>query len=114
MGDFIIRSIGGGGSANSLEDAVVTLKPSSFVYDGTAKHQEIASVTLYGETLQENVHYVVLNDTATDAGTHTLSVLGIVDYGGVVTKDWSIAKLSLAKPPYREATPTTAAPRAFP
>lgn len=98
MGDFNIRSIGGGGSANSLEDAVVTLKPSSFVYDGTAKRQEIASVTLYGETLQENEHYVVLNDTATDAGTHTLSVLGIMDYGGVVTKNWTIAKLSLAKP----------------
>ena len=98
MGDFNIRSIGGGGSANSLEDAVVTLKASSFVYDGTAKKQEIESVTLYGEKLEEGKHYVVLDDTATDAGTHTLSVLGILEYGGVATKDWTIAKLSLAKP----------------
>lgn len=40
----------------------------------------------------------MLNNSATEAGTHALSVLGILAYGGVATKNWSITKLSLTKP----------------
>lgn len=102
MGDLRVRTFGGGSGSSigvrSLENAVITLASGSFTYDGTVKTQNVASVVLDGVTLVENTDYVVLNNSASEAGTHTLSVLGILAYGGVATKNWSIAKLSLTKP----------------
>lgn len=83
----------GGGGSKSLNNAVITLATSSFVYDGTEKNQQIQSVVLNGTTLHEGVDYLVTGNLATEAGTHTISVLGIMDYGGVATATWSIAKV---------------------
>ena len=82
----------GGGGSKSLNNAVITLATSSFVYDGTEKNQQIQSVVLNGTTLHEGVDYLVTGNLATEAGTHTISVLGIMEYGGVATATWSIAK----------------------
>ena len=82
----------GGGGSKSLNNAVITLATSSFVYDGTEKNQQIQSVVLNGTTLHEGMDYLVTGNLATEAGTHTISVLGIMDYGGVATATWSIAK----------------------
>lgn len=92
MGDFNISTLGGGSSAKSLANAVVTLAPSSFVYDGAEKTQAVASVVLGGVTLREGVDYLVTGNRATNAGTHTLTVLGIMDYTGAAIAPWSIAK----------------------
>ena len=56
------------------------------------------SVVLSGKTLVEGVDYIVTGNTATNAGTNTLTVSGMGKYNGAVTKQWTIAKLSLAKP----------------
>lgn len=98
MGDFFLRNQSGGGGAESLENAVVTLASSSFTYDGTEKEQLVSSVVLDGVTLVEGQDYVVIGNKATNAGTHTLTVLGTLNYGGSVSANWSIAKASVAKP----------------
>lgn len=91
MGDFNISTIGGS-SAKSLARATVTLASSSFVYDGAEKVQQVESVVLGGVTLREGVDYLVTGNRATNAGTHTLTVLGIMDYSGAAIVSWSIAK----------------------
>ena len=85
MGELNLRGqLGsGGGSSSSIQDAVITLASNSFIYDGTEKTQAVASVTLYGETLTDGVDYLVQDNTAISAGTHTLSVLGIREYSGL-------------------------------
>lgn len=42
--------------------------------------------------------YVVIDNEATTAGTHTLKVFGILNYDGAVTKEWTIAKKNITKP----------------
>lgn len=82
----------GSGGGKKINSAVVTLASSSFTYDGTEKAQGVTSVVLNGVTLTENVDYVVIGNKATNAGTHTLSVLGVNTYGGAVSANWTIAK----------------------
>jgi len=82
----------GSGGGKKINSAVVTLASSSFTYDGAEKEQLVTSVVLNGVTLTENVDYVVIGNTATNAGTHTLSVLGVNTYGGAVSANWTIAK----------------------
>lgn len=94
----MIANIETGVKKISILDAVITLASSSFTWDGTEKTQEVASVVLNGETLENGVDYVVIDNSAVSAGTHTLTVIGILDYDGAITKDWTIAKMSLTKP----------------
>lgn len=82
----------GSGGGKKINSAVVTLASSSFTYDGAEKEQLVTSVVLNGVTLTENVDYVVIGNKATNAGTHTLSVLGVNTYGGAVSANWTIAK----------------------
>ena len=79
--------------ATSIAGATVTLVSSSFTYDGTEKTQAVSSVVLNGVTLTENTDYVVLDNKATNAGTHTLRLVGLgPNYTGVATANWTIAK----------------------
>lgn len=98
MGDFFLRNQNGGSGAKDISTAVVTLVSSSFVYDGTQKVQGVDSVALDGVNLVEGTDYAVIGNVATDAGTHTLFVIGINDYSGAIAVNWSIAKASLPKP----------------
>ena len=98
MGDFFLRNQNGGSGAEDISTAVVTLESSSFVYDGTQKVQGVDSVALDGVNLVEGTDYTVIGNVATDAGTHTLTVIGINDYSGAIAVNWSIAKASLPKP----------------
>ena len=113
MGDFFLRNQSGG-SAESIDAAVITLASSSFVYDGNEKTQGVTSVVLDGVTLIEDVDYVIIGNKATGAGTHTLRAVGINDYTGAATANWTIDKRSLAKPAitsgaftYAPSTPRT-------
>jgi hypothetical protein len=92
LGDFILKGKRGGSAGKSLAGAVVALVPSSFTYDGAVKVQAVASVTLNGQTLTPGTDYAVMNNEAVEAGTHTLTVLGIMDYTGAAIVPWSIAK----------------------
>ena len=93
---FITNQSGGnsdGNSATPIDSAVITLAENeSFTYDGTEKIRTIVSVTLEGNTLVEGEDYVIFGNRATNAGTHTISVFGVMNYGGVATAEWSIAK----------------------
>lgn len=75
----------------SLSDATVTLDAASFVYDGTLKTQNV-TVTAGGQTLTQGTDYTVINNAYTNAGDYTLSVMGMGNYKGMVTANWSIAK----------------------
>lgn len=92
MGDFILKGKRGGSAGKSLAGAVVALVPSSFTYDGAVKVQAVASVTLNGQTLTAGTDYAVMNNEAVEAGTHTLTVLGVGRYTGAASAPWSIAK----------------------
>ena len=83
---------GGGGSGTAIDSATVTLASSSFVYDNTEKTQAVTSVVLNSQTLTENTDYVVIGNKATNAGTHTLQVLGVNNYSGSISVPWSISK----------------------
>lgn len=82
------------GSLKDLADAVVTLTPSSFTYDGTEKTQGITSVTYNGIALISGTDYILVADSnkATNAGTHTIFLVGMGNYSGIKTAEWSIAK----------------------
>ena len=93
-----IENMNIGSSKISLQEAIVTLAQSDFVYDGTEKTQEVSSVVLNGETLEYGVDYVVIDNVGTTAGAHTLTVFGILDYDGAISISWNIAKKAITKP----------------
>ena len=75
---------------DSVEDAEVTLTPSSFEYDGTEKTPEI-KVTLDEKELVNGTDYEVSGDvTKTEAGKYTVTIKGIGDYEGETTAEWEI------------------------
>ena len=75
----------------SITSAVVTLGQTSFDYDGEEKSVNVASVTLDGETLSTDDYTVEINGTtATDAGTHTVTVRGKRNYTGTAKATWTI------------------------
>lgn len=74
-----------------LDDAVVTVSPESFTYDG-AEHAPQLTVTMDGTVLTEGVDYVLSGDTArTEPGTYTIAISGTGDrYVGEKAVSWSI------------------------
>lgn len=80
-----------------IASAVVTLG-AALTYNGSVQTKKVASVVLDGKTLVEGTDYTVSGNTGTNAGSYTLTITGIGDYEGTVTKPWSIAVLKLAKP----------------
>jgi hypothetical protein len=79
-------------SGTSISGATITLTNSN-TYDGSVKTQNV-TVSLNGVTLQENKDYVLTGNTATNAGSYTLLIIGSGDYTGAITKTWTINKLT--------------------
>ena len=75
----------------SIAGATVTLG-SSPVYDGTEKTQTVSSVVLGETTLTADTDYKIANNKATEVGTHTLQIVGIGSYAGVISKEFTIVK----------------------
>lgn len=74
----------------SLETAVITLNPNSFVYDGTAKTPNV-TVTLDGKVLTKGTDYTVAYSNNINAGSNaTVTITGIGDYTGTATATFSI------------------------
>ena len=96
MGELFITNQTGGESGDniiSIEDAIITLAGNeNYVYDGTEKTRHIASVVIQEQTLVEGRDYVVIGNKGVNAGTYTISIFGIMDYSGIASIDWSIAK----------------------
>ena len=74
-----------------IADAVVTLG-GGLTYNGQEQTQSISSVKVDGLT----VTYTVSDNKATDPGTYTLTVTGTGNFTGTATKDFSIARKSIA------------------
>ena len=82
----------------SLNDAVVTLSPTSFEYTGDA-HSPSVSVEIPGEKGNIPVNpsdYTVWIDDATDAGTATVTVKGTGNYDGSATAYFTITEKDLS------------------
>ena len=76
----------------SIANAAVSLKKSSLVYDGTEQTAEVTSVKVDGVTLTKDVDYEVTGNTATEAGTYTLTITGKGAYEGTVEKTYKVVK----------------------
>ena len=73
----------------SIEGAEVTLDKSEFTYDGSEK-KPVATVTLEETQLVEGTDYQVTYSDNVDAGTATVTIEGIGNYGGMVRKSFTI------------------------
>ncbi|MCD7883677.1 MAG: fibronectin type III domain-containing protein, partial [Lachnospiraceae bacterium] len=71
----------------------ITIVPTSYVYDGTAK-VPVVTVVNSGNQLVENTDYKVTYSKNTNVGTASVLIKGIGKYSGSVTKNFSITKAS--------------------
>lgn len=76
----------------NISAAVVTLASGTLTYNGSAQTKQVASVVVDGKTLLAGTDYTISGNSATNAGSYTLTITGIGDYEGTVTKTWTIAK----------------------
>ena len=80
----------------NIEDAQIEV--DSLTANGKVQFPEI-SVTYDGKKLIENSDYEIDGDTwAVDAGTYSLTVTGINEYGGSVTKEYKVNQAQPTKP----------------
>ena len=81
-------------TAKSLSDSDITVTVSDLTYTG---NQQSPTVTVkYGTiTLVKDTDYTLSGNTATAAGTYTLTVTGTGNYTDFTTKDWKIDKASI-------------------
>jgi hypothetical protein len=87
----ITWSVWTGGETVSLEDAEIGMEQDSYPYTGTEITPEIA-VTLGGQTLILNEDYIVKYTDNKNAGTATVTVVGIGLYDGEISRNFTIAK----------------------
>lgn len=78
----------------TLTDADVTVKTTSYDYDGSAKEPEIV-VARYGSTLIEDIDYSVSYSDNVNAGTAKVTVTGKGSYDGTVEKTYTIERASI-------------------
>ena len=77
----------------SLENAVLTIKPGSFTYDGERKKPTV-TVSLDGKALTTEDYAVVYSNNV-NAGTAKVVVNGRINYNGSVEKPFKISPLSI-------------------
>ncbi len=78
----------------NISEATVTLG-DSLTYNGATQTQTVKSVTVNGITLTEGIDYTISGNNAKDAGTYTLTITGINNAVGTITKNWKIAPKSV-------------------
>ena len=76
---------------DSSNTPVVTVSPTTYVYDGTAKEPAV-TVTYGGVTLVENTDYTVQYSNNTNVGTATAAVTLIGNYEGTGSTTYTITK----------------------
>ncbi len=72
----------------------VTVENTSYTYDGKAKTPAV-TVVYNGETLVKGTDYKVTYSNQVNAGTAKVTVTGMGDYIGTVTKTYTIAKQTI-------------------
>ena len=87
-----------------ISGATVTVSPSSYIYDGSAKRPSV-TVTLNGAVLPASAYDVTYSDNV-DVGTATVTVTGKGDYEGTAKGGFTIVEASDSDP---APTPTPGA-----
>lgn len=77
-------------------EVIVYLEESLYTYDGTAKEPSVA-VLVDGTALKEDTDFTVTYESNTDEGTATVTVTGIGNYSGTVTKTFLIQTEELSE-----------------
>ena len=72
-----------------ISNMEITLAKDSYIYTGTEIEPQI-TVANNGKTLEEGVDYVVNYTDNIDVGTATVTIIGIGNYVGVITKNFEI------------------------
>ena len=78
----------------SVSGATVTLSPSSYTYDGTAKKPTV-TVKVGSRTLTNGTDYTLSYSNNTNAGTATVTITGKGNYTGSVSKSFTISTASI-------------------
>ncbi len=80
---------------SSIKDFSATLSTSSYTYDGTAKTPGV-TVKNGENTLTLGTDYTVSHANNTNAGTATVTITGIGNYAGSITKNFTISVKSIS------------------
>lgn len=78
-----------------LEAGTVNLSKDIFVYNGSAYSPDVTATTYMGVELEPGTDFTVSYKNNTNAGTATVTVTGIGNYSGTVTKTFTIEKKAL-------------------
>lgn len=82
-----------GPTGKSITDAEITLESDTYEYTGM-HIKPIATVVYEGTKLEEDVDYTVAYSNNFEKGTGTVRIKGYNEYSGVVTKTFTISKMS--------------------
>ena len=82
-------------SKKSLNNGLITLSETSYVYDGTYK-KPAATVTLDGKVLQAGKDYTISYRNNLNVGVATVIATGMGDYTGYTSKNFTITKRAMA------------------
>ena len=72
-----------------ISNMEITLAKDSYIYTGTEIEPQV-TITDNGKTLEEGVDYVVNYTDNIDVGTATVTIIGIGNYVGIITKNFEI------------------------
>ena len=81
-------------SKKSLNNGLLTLSETSYVYDGTYK-KPTATVTFGGKVLQEGKDYTISYRNNLNVGVTTVIATGMGDYTGYTSKNFTITKRAM-------------------
>ena len=82
-------------SKKSLNNGLLTLSETSYVYDGTYK-KPAATVTFDGKVLQAGKDYTISYRNNLNVGVATVIATGMGDYTGYTSKNFTITKCAMA------------------
>ena len=82
-------------SKKSLNNGLLTLSETSYVYDGTYK-KPTATVTFGGKVLQEGKDYTISYRNNLNVGVTTVIATGMGDYTGYTSKNFTITRRAMA------------------
>ena len=82
-------------SKKSLNNGLIMLSETSYVYDGTYK-KPAATVTFGGKVLQEGKDYTISYRNNLNVGVTTVIATGMGDYTGYTSKNFTITKRAMA------------------
>lgn len=78
-------------SSTDIADANINLSADTYVYDGT-EHMPDVHVEYEGKILEENKDYTLMYSDNINAGTATVLIAGMGEYGGWASKNYTINK----------------------